>query len=150
MNPTFTLGGPTGSAHPLAWAHAEYIKLVYSVSNSEVFDRVDVVAARYLAAHAPSTLEIFNLAYRPSRMNAGYTLRFPLGADFKLRWTTNNWSTSTDTDATPLQPSLQLYTVDIPTTPAQAGITLKFSIFWKNSQTWQGYDQNNTFQVTLI
>lgn len=158
-NPTFKLGGPTGSARPLAWAHAEYIKLVCSVSNKKVFDRVDAVEARYLDAsapptyrkvRAPNTLEIFNLAYRPSQMKAGYTIRFPLGANFKLRWTGNNWSTSTDTDATQLLSSLPFYYVDIPTTQAQAGITLKFSIFWKNSQTWQSYDDNNTFQVTLV
>lgn len=149
-NPTFTLGGPTGSARPLAWAHAEYIKLVRSVSDGKVFDRLDAVAIRYLPPHAASNFEMFNLVYRPSQMKAGYKLRFPLGANFKLRWTAANWNSYTDTDATQLLPSLQLYYVDIPTTPAQVGATLKFSIFWKDSNTWLSYDANNTFQVTLI
>src|SRR5262249_35913863 len=46
-NTLMVRGGPTGSAIPLAWAHAEYIKLVRSVSDQRVFDRLDVVANRY-------------------------------------------------------------------------------------------------------
>ncbi len=42
------LGRPTGSARPLMWAHAEYIKLLRSVADGKVFDLVPEVAARYL------------------------------------------------------------------------------------------------------
>ena len=40
-------GKPTGSAVPLLWAHAEYIKLLRSSRDGKVFDRIDVVADRY-------------------------------------------------------------------------------------------------------
>jgi glucoamylase len=42
-------GGPTESALPLVWAHAEYIKLVRSIADGRVFDLVDCVRDRYLA-----------------------------------------------------------------------------------------------------
>ena len=42
------LGRPTGSAMPLMWAHAEYIKLLRSVSDGHVFDLIPEVASRYL------------------------------------------------------------------------------------------------------
>ena len=48
----FTLGGPTGAAMPLMWAHAEYVKLVRSVADGRVYDRFDEVAARYADARA--------------------------------------------------------------------------------------------------
>ncbi|HJX83970.1 MAG TPA: glycoside hydrolase family 15 protein, partial [Candidatus Angelobacter sp.] len=41
-------GKPCGSAMPLMWAHAEYIKLLRSVADGQVFDRIAPVADRYL------------------------------------------------------------------------------------------------------
>ena len=41
-------GQPTGSAAPLLWAHAEYIKLLRSAADGQVYDRIPEVAARYL------------------------------------------------------------------------------------------------------
>lgn len=50
-------GRPTGSAMPLAWAHAEFIKLAISRSMNTVFDRPEAVWHRYrgqapMASHA--------------------------------------------------------------------------------------------------
>src|SRR5712664_1646173 len=41
------LGRPTGSPMPLMWAHAEYIKLLRSTHDGQVFDRIPAVAERY-------------------------------------------------------------------------------------------------------
>ena len=49
-NPTprqYRLGQPTDSATPLAWTHAEYLKLLRSVADRRVWDRYEVVEARY-------------------------------------------------------------------------------------------------------
>lgn len=43
----FPDGGRTGSAMPLAWAHAEYVLLVHAVARGEVPDRPAVVVQRY-------------------------------------------------------------------------------------------------------
>jgi len=40
-------GRPTGSAMPLAWAHAEFIKLAVSRHGKRIFDRPDAVWQRY-------------------------------------------------------------------------------------------------------
>jgi glucoamylase len=143
-NPNFQNGGPTGSAMPLAWAHAEYIKLVRSESEGKVFDRLDVVASRYLAPHPPSSLEIWNFDYRPSQMKAGKRLRFLLGGNFRLRWTTDNWASFTDTTATPM---VGIYSVDLLTGPGQVGTTIQFTMFWLDSQAWQGGDN---FAIAIV
>ena len=44
----FPDGSGTGSATPLAWAHAEYIVFTYAVKQERVPDMPDVVAERYL------------------------------------------------------------------------------------------------------
>ncbi len=43
----FTLGEGTNSATPLAWTHAEYIKLLRSLRDSRVWDRYTPVEKRY-------------------------------------------------------------------------------------------------------
>ena len=40
-------GQGTGSATPLAWSHAEYVKLLRSLADGRVWDRYDPVAQRY-------------------------------------------------------------------------------------------------------
>ena len=41
------LGRPTGSAMPLMWAHAKYIKLLRSTADGKVYDAIPEVAERY-------------------------------------------------------------------------------------------------------
>ncbi|MBB5747104.1 glucan 1,4-alpha-glucosidase [Brevundimonas variabilis] len=43
----YTLGQGTDSATPLAWTHAEYIKLLRSLADRAVWDRYEPVASRY-------------------------------------------------------------------------------------------------------
>ena len=43
-------GQGTGSATPLAWSHAEYLKLLRSLADGRVWDRYDDVARRYAQA----------------------------------------------------------------------------------------------------
>ena len=134
--PPLMTGGPTGSAMPLAWGHAEYIKLVRSVSDGRVFDRIDAVAERYQQAHAASPLEIWNFDRQLPAMVAGKMLRFPLAEPFHLRWTNDGWHTWQDALATATKVGISY--VDLPTQAAQAGTTLVFTFYWPSSETWQG------------
>lgn len=43
----YELGEGTNTATPLAWTHAEYVKLLRSIADGAVWDRYDVVAERY-------------------------------------------------------------------------------------------------------
>lgn len=43
----YKIGEGTNTATPLAWTHAEYVKLLRSIADGEVWDRYDIVAARY-------------------------------------------------------------------------------------------------------
>ena len=59
------MGQPAGSAVPLVWAHAEYLKLLRSAVDGKVFDRIDPVYARYCEPEGQrstrSDLEIYSL-----------------------------------------------------------------------------------------
>ena len=70
-------GRPTGSAMPLMWAHAEYIKLLRSVRDGKVSDLIAEVAKRYLRARCgPSivrSLEVYPAgAQRQTRLCASH------------------------------------------------------------------------------
>ena len=43
----YTTGEGTNSATPLAWTHAEYVKLVKSLTDKNIWDSYDIVKARY-------------------------------------------------------------------------------------------------------
>lgn len=142
-SPPLFFGKPTGSAMPLAWAHAEYIRLVRSVSDGKVFDLIDIVAARYLQPHAPSNLEIWNFDRQIQAIPRGITLRIPLSNPFKLHWSPNGWITVNDTPAT--ETAVGIYYADIPTDNHTPG-PINFTFFWISAGTWEG----TNFQVQLI
>ena len=56
------LGRPTGSARPLVWAHAEYVKLLRPARDGRVFDCIPAVAERYLEGGGRKDLEIWKFS----------------------------------------------------------------------------------------
>ena len=84
------LGKSSGSAMPLMWAHAEYIKLLRSISNNRVFDCIPVVADRYLQQKGRKDLEVWKPLRQVRRMRGGDTLRVLLAEPFRLRWSLNH------------------------------------------------------------
>ena len=87
------LGRPAGSAMPLVWAHAEYLKLLRSALNGKVFDHVDPVFKRYSDPERRNRvrhdLEI-HIRYRPIQiLDADKTLRILDSEDFDVAWTDN-------------------------------------------------------------
>jgi glucoamylase len=45
--PGFPLGEGTFSATPLAWSHAQYVRLAWSIAAGRPVERPSIVAARY-------------------------------------------------------------------------------------------------------
>jgi hypothetical protein len=69
------LGRPTGSAMPLMWAHAEYIKLLRSAADGHVFDLIPEGAERYLSSRNPRRVfEVWKHNRQPRHVKNGHTL----------------------------------------------------------------------------
>lgn len=125
------LGEPTGSAMPLMWAHAEYIKLLRSVQDGKVYDLVPLVAERYLEKGLPKqSREVWKFNRQVRTIKPQQVLRVQAGAAFRLRWSVDSWQTVEDTNAQFL-PLLDLGYVDIPVGLQQAK-TISFTFFWPN------------------
>lgn len=50
----YKMGEGTSSATPLAWTHAEYVKLVKSITTGKVWDRYPIVEKRYQRSKIPN------------------------------------------------------------------------------------------------
>ena len=89
-------GRPAGSAQPLVWAHAEYLKLLRSATDGKVFDRISVstsaIASPKAGSAFTSNLEIYTSRRPIQRVPAGYTLRIVDADRFRLVWTIDDWS----------------------------------------------------------
>ena len=134
----FRLGRPTGSAMPLMWAHAEYIKFLRSVSDGRVFDLIPDVAGRYLGDRKACQLfEIWKTNRRVRAVKKGYTLRVQASDSFRLRWTGDEWTTVKDTPSSAT--TLGIEFVDIPIIAAQRA-PIRFTFLWTKSNSWEGRD----------
>ena len=84
-------GRPSGSAMPLAWAHAEYVKLVRSIALGHSIDRPEAAWRRYRGIAPKATRATWRFtAPRPS-MPAGRILRLELMAPARVRYSTDGW-----------------------------------------------------------
>jgi glucoamylase len=140
-------GRSAGSAQPLVWAHSEYIKLLRSVSDGQVFDRISVVADRYGAPSDQrifrSRMEIFQVARPISAVMQGGTLRIMDAERFRVVWTADNWATKNALDSKVVgRPGAY---ADIAIAPAQTG-SIVFTLYWPAEDRWI----NRNFEVNIV
>ena len=126
-------GRPTGSAMPLVWAHAEYVKLLRSTTDKRVFDRIDAVAERYARPRARGTIEVWRRDRQVARMDARRRLRVEAEEVFELHWSANGWKTVETTPATAVD-SCGFYADAI----LGAGGRLEFTLYWPLRGAWEG------------
>jgi glucoamylase len=136
------LGKPAGSAQPLVWAHAEYLKLLRSAADGRVFDRISVVEERYGVAAGKRTftnhIEIFEVTRPVTTIFSGYTLRIVDREHFRIVYTFNNWVTTLSAGSHSVGYPGSF--VDITTAPGQTG-NLVFTMAWPGQGTqehWLG------------
>ncbi len=129
-------GRPAGSAMPLVWAHAEYVKLLRSLRDGRVFDRPPQPAARYLDRVNVPRVSAWSFAHSRPTMAAGRRLRIDVPRPAIIRWTTDAWTTWTDTPTSPMAPGAA--SAELETTSLGAGRAVDFTFNWTETGTWEG------------
>ncbi|MDF5710355.1 MAG: glycoside hydrolase family 15 protein [Nostoc sp. S4] len=138
------LGRPTGSAMPLMWAHAEYIKLLRSTHDGQVFDLIPEVANRYLGERNQcKLLEIWKFNRQIDKVQRGYTLRINALASFELHWSQDNWQTVKDTLSTSTKLGVNFVDISIYDNQQQP---ITFTFFWIESSKWEGRNYTVTVE----
>jgi len=131
-------GRATGAAMPLMWAHAEYIKLLRSVKDAAIFDRIPEVARRYLHPHphrAPR--EIWKLNRQPKTVARAAGLRLLASEPFRLHWSDDGWRTTHDDDSHPTALGVEFLDL-VPLGNARSAYV--FTFYWTARETWEGRD----------
>ncbi len=143
------LGRSAGSAQPLVWAHAEYLKLLRSAADGRVFDRIDVVAERYGVEEGKRTFknhrEIFNLSRQVAEVPAGYTLRIVDPVQFRVVYSFDDWRT-VETKESAMVGIVGAY-VDIATAAEQTG-SIVFTLMWAGEQGDRWLGRNIAVSIT--
>ena len=141
------LGKPAGSAMPLMWAHAEYVKLLRSVLDGHVFDLIPVVAERYLKKRGRKNLEVWKPTRQVREVTAGQVLRIQVPASFRLHWTNNGWVSASDTLSTSSGIGIEFADIAI---PGNQSAPVQFTFFWTGSNRWEGHNYEVSINQTHI
>jgi len=140
------LGKPTGSAMPLMWAHAEYIKLLRSASDGKVYDSIPEVSRRYLGTrHKRKVIEVWKPHRQVRFIRRNAVLRIQGNEPFRLRWSGDNWKSQFDTNST--ANALEINFVDLPeSVTSSKDACVKFTFFWLDGSEWEGRDYSVAVQ----
>jgi glucoamylase len=129
-------GHPSGSAMPLVWAHAEYVKLARSIEDGAVFDTPPQTFERYVRTKHPSPLALWRFNRKLRSMPAGKMLRVESGAPSLVHWSCNGWDSTHD--ARGVDSTLGVWYADLPTEMLAPGSRVEFTFYWPVEQRWEG------------
>lgn len=140
-------GKPTGSAMPLAWAHAEYLKLCRSIKAKQIFDMPNQTKERYLSGKKnDSNIFIWHFNNNYKYIPKGKTLRIHCTAPATVRWSTDNWLSSND--IVTLDSGLGIHYADLATVNLEYEQKLSYTFYWHDSETWES--ENYTLTVEKL
>lgn len=137
-------GQYTGSAMPLTWTQAEYIKLAVSLKRGSIFDMPTHTQHRYIQHKHGSSLVVWRFDRRGPVL-PGYApdvVRVELLAPARVRWSTDEWKTVTD--QTTVDIGGGLYSADL-CVKGSAGVV--FTFYWSESAQWEGRDFRLSFET---
>ena len=131
-------GQPAGSAVPLVWAHAEYLKLLRSAMDGKVFDRIDPVYERYSEKKGwrRGKLEISSRRRPIRRIAAGKTLRILDERQFDVVWSADGWQTVNRTASRSMGSAG--YSADI--AAGTENVVIEWTMHWPEQDGWLGYN----------
>ncbi|MGA7180024.1 MAG: glycoside hydrolase family 15 protein [Thiobacillaceae bacterium] len=131
-------GRPTGSAMPLVWAHAEYVKLLTSRRRGRPDDRPHATWQRY-HGRCPTVQHAIWLPQAPiQEIRKGQTLRVGLFEAGTIHWGVDGWNLIQDTATQ--DTGLGLHVAELETSTLRPGQRIDFSFRRVGSGEWSGRD----------
>lgn len=137
-------GQPAGSAMPLVWAHAEYLKLCRSLGDGRISDMPPQTVERYSLEQKPTRYVVWAFNHKIRNIAPDKTLRFFLPAPARVRWSHDEWSTEKECETH--DSTLGVHVAELPTGSFKQGATLRFTFYWLAEERWEGGDY--TIEVT--
>jgi glucoamylase len=131
-------GRPAGSAMPLVWAHAEYLKLVRSLADGAVFDTPPQPLERYVKQGTVSRHVPWRFNHKIRELSHGQTLRLETLSPAVIHWSADGWRTVQNQPT--LATGLGVYLADLPTGTITTGSEVQFTFYWPEADRWEGAD----------
>ena len=135
-------GQPSGSAMPLVWAHAEFLKLALAAKHGVPIERLQAVAQRYRRAPRPERVH-----WRDDspcvHLAAGTQLSIEAREPFELHYGHDAWQGAADVQSTPLAFGLHAVRLDPHSLAARQSIE-----FTRRFLGPRGWEQRN-WQVQI-
>ena len=131
-------GRPTGSAMPLVWAHAEFIKLAHSIALGRPFDRPDALWQRYRGVRPRPEMALWTLRMPLAQLHAGQTLVLCLPRSARVHHGVDGWQAPADDDT--LDSGLTVHVVTLPSAGLRVGTHIDFTFYWIDDGRWDGHD----------
>jgi glucoamylase len=128
-------GRPSGSAMPLLWAHAEYLKLRRSLSEGRVFDMPIQATRRYIQEKKHSRYATWRMNQKCRTIPSGKTLRIELLEEAVIRWSAGGQAQEESSRPT----GLGVHVADLPTKDMAAGARISFTVRWKTGNETQEF-----------
>jgi glucoamylase len=132
-------GKPSGSAMPLVWSHAEFVKLVASLDRGSPIDRPDAVWRRYRGERPPHPERAHWSRRAPiARIAPGQNLRLFVEAPATVLWRAG---AGVAPEETPTRYSgFALQVAELPTERLPAGAEIRFALRWLRTGEMEGRD----------
>ena len=131
-------GKPTGSAMPLVWAHAEFIKLAMSCSLGRPRDRPAAVWQRYRGARPTVDHVVWTPRFPVSEMRRGQRLRIYLLGPALVHYGVDGWRQIAD--ILTRDTGLGMHVAELPTAQLRAGQHIDMTFYWTQPESWEGRD----------
>jgi glucoamylase len=131
-------GRPSGSAMPLVWAHAEYLKLLRSLRDGRVFDMPPQTVERYLTNKTEPLCLIWCFNHKIRSLPVGKILRIVTMVPAVCHWSSDDWRTTYDSSTR--DTGLGFHVVDLTTAALTEGKQVRFTLFWPDNNHWEGVD----------
>jgi glucoamylase len=128
-------GYPSGSAMPLMWAHAEYIKLLRSLRDDRVFDLPPQTVQRYIVENTCTQYVLWRFNLKNRSVPAGYKIRIETLMPAVVVWTSDQWATHREDSTAPT--ALGVHFLDVPSEHLPSGTHISFTFHWANG-SWEG------------
>ena len=132
------IGQASGSATPLVWAHAEYVKLCRSLGDGAIFDRPPQTVERYLVQSITSDHIIWRFNNKVRTMPVNRTLRVETLAHAVVHWSVDGWRTAHDTPTR--DTTLGVHVAELQTLCLGAGDRVELTFYWPDVDRWEESD----------
>ena len=134
-------GRPSGSAMPLLWTHAEYLKLLVARDTGKPVELLDAVEKRYAGTERPADTWHWRTDAAFAHLALGRTLAVEHRAPFALHYGFNGWQSIGERIAT--RGPFGLWSVTF--TPAELRPNTEMNFTRRFGRDWEGRD----YAITL-